>query len=168
MLTPEEEEYLTKLSDTELVDVQPYDPKVGEIAGELIRKVSEKSPDLEVVFIGASALKISGQNDIDIYCLASPKNFEKYLPAIKNLFGEPSSTSQDSIAWKMERDGLDVELYLTNPESPSMARQLKVFQLLKDNPQLLAEYQQLKLQANGHSVRDYQRQKYEFYNKILQ
>ena len=46
-------------------------------------------------------------------------------------------------------------------------RQIKVFEILKSDEKLLKEYEELKLSFDGKSYKDYQRAKYEFYNKIL-
>jgi len=47
-------------------------------------------------------------------------------------------------------------------------RQIKVYDILKSNKELLKEYEELKLKFNGKSFIDYQRAKYMFYNKILE
>jgi GrpB-like predicted nucleotidyltransferase (UPF0157 family) len=117
--------------------------------------------------MGASGLGISGQGDIDIYALASLIEIESYFPIFQELFGEPVSKRDDSITWEMEIEGYPIELYLTDPNSKPMQRQLKVFQILKDNPKLLDEYKDLKEKMNGKSFREYQKQKYEFYHRIL-
>jgi GrpB-like predicted nucleotidyltransferase (UPF0157 family) len=49
-----------------------------------------------------------------------------------------------------------------------MQRQIRVFELLRDRPDLLVEYEKLKWQLKGQSFRIYQKAKYEFYNRILQ
>lgn len=48
-----------------------------------------------------------------------------------------------------------------------MKGQLKVFEMLKNSPELLKEYEQLKQACGGLPFREYQQRKYEFYNKIL-
>ncbi len=58
-------------------------------------------------------------------------------------------------------------MYLTDPTTPSMQEQIKTFEILKNDPKLLKEYEQIKLSADGQSFREYMRRKYEFFNKIL-
>ena len=65
------------------------------------------------------------------------------------------------------RDNFDVELYLTDRNSPTLKEQIKTFEILRDNPKLQKEYEQIKLASNGLSFREYMRRKYEFFNKIL-
>jgi len=48
-----------------------------------------------------------------------------------------------------------------------MKRQIRVFEILKNNERLLKEYEELKENMNGKSFREYQKRKYEFYHKIL-
>lgn len=166
MITPEEEKYLQTIPENVTVTVRPYNPNVLVVAQSLIDRIKKADPTSEVQFMGASALKIAGQNDIDLYILSPTTEFDHHLPALTEEFGEPTATSPQSIKWAFMQDDFDVALYLTDPDTPSMQRQIEVFEKLCDNPNLLHEYEQLKLSA-GTSLREYQRQKYEFYNRIL-
>jgi GrpB-like predicted nucleotidyltransferase (UPF0157 family) len=118
--------------------------------------------------MGASVLKISGQNDIDIYMFSDPKDFDNYLPGIIEIFGEPIHKHDTFCEWKFQKEGLDIELYLTAKDTPTMQKQIKVFEILKNNSYLLKEYEQLKDSMNGKSFREYQEKKYHFYHRILE
>ena len=48
-----------------------------------------------------------------------------------------------------------------------MKEQNDIFNILKTNPDILKEYEDLKISLNGQSFREYQRQKYKFYNRVL-
>jgi GrpB-like predicted nucleotidyltransferase (UPF0157 family) len=165
MFTPDEKDYLSKITD-KTVRVFPYNPEVGKIAEELIQSVNDIYPDLEVQHMGASALGISGQNDIDIYSFSDPKDFNKYLPGLIKLFGEPLHKHETFCEWKFKKDGFDIEFYLAARDSETMQKQIKVFEILRDNPDLLRQYEELKSSMNGKSFRQYQEKKYEFYHKI--
>lgn len=167
MLTSHEENYLNKIPEDKIVIIKPYSSALEEIAYEIIDSIKEEYPNLEIFHMGASALKISGQGDIDIYCLTASINFHKYLPYLKELFGEPKYEREHSVGWELEREGYPIELYLTDPDSEAMQRQITIFEKLKNNPDLLEEYKNLKESMNGKSFREYQRQKYEFYHKVL-
>lgn len=67
MLTSDEEDFLNKIPVDKKVKVYPYNPKISRIADDLIASINNIYSDLEVKHMGASALGISGQNDIDIY-----------------------------------------------------------------------------------------------------
>jgi len=168
MLTQEEKDYLSKLDHKRKVSIHPFDPK-GKALGEAIAKqIKSHFPNLEVLFMGSVALEISGQKDIDIYALAIPEDFDKYLPIFEKLFGEVDKkgkyVKKTFIEWKFQKDGYEIEVYLTEPPD----RQIKVYEILKSNQKLLKEYEDLKLSFDGKSYKDYQEAKYEFYNRILE
>lgn len=167
MLTWDEKDYLRKIPDKKKVSIKPYNKRVSNVASLIIKKVNEVLPHLEIKHIGASALEISGQNDIDIYILSKPNEFDKYTPILEKLFGKPQNRKYDSISWKLDKEGFDIELYLTNPASKPMKRQLAIYKTLKQDKRLLNEYEKLKKELNGKSFREYQKKKYEFYHRIL-
>ncbi len=165
MITKGEEDFLKNIPISKKTSVNPFDPKSKLIAEQIISKLNNVFPELKVLHMGASALGISGQNDIDIYILCEEKDFDKYFSGLEKIFGKRDD--KNVIQWSFKKDGFDIELYLTDPNSPSMQRQIKVFEILKPNKELLKEYEKLKESMNGKSFREYQRKKYEFYNKIL-
>ncbi len=167
MLTQGEIDFLNKIPVDKVVNVFPYDPQLEETAQEIINRIKSTFPNLEIIYMGASALKISGQGDIDIYCLAKPQDFSQYLPGLTEIFGYPKSSKIDSIAWELERNGNPVELYLAYPSSEPMKRQIAIFEKLQSDPKLLQEYEKLKKSFSGKLFKEYQKKKYEFYHKIL-
>jgi len=167
MLTPEEEKYLKTLSKTKIVNIFVYDEKIKEIVKDIASKIDKFMPELEVKFLGASALEISGQKDIDLYILCPKDKFPEYLQKMMRVFDLPEFMSKESIKWSFKKSGYDIELYLTDPDTPQMQRQIKVYEILKNNPELLKEYENLKQSFDGKSYHSYQKAKYEFYDKIL-
>lgn len=167
MLTEEQERYIQTIPEDKKVKIYPYSPKLKDIANEFIQKIRSIDPNLEIMFMGASGLGILGQGDIDLYILSPASEFKKYLPGLIEQFGEPRSKHETSVAWQFERENHEVELYLTDPSSSAMKEQVKVFEILKNNPEILKAYEQLKQDSDGISFREYQRRKYEFYNKLL-
>ena len=167
MLTKDELDYLSKIPENKKVSIKPFDLEGKKIGESIVQKIRNYLPDLEVLFMGSVALKIAGQKDIDIYALANPKDFNKYLPTFEKLFGVPAKqgkyVKKTFIEWKFKKNGYEVEVYLTEPPE----RQIRVFEILKSNKKLLKEYEDLKLSFDGKSYKDYQKAKYEFYNNIL-
>jgi len=167
MLTKEERDYLSKIDPSKKVSIYPFDPKGKALGEAIVKQIKNHFPDLEVLFMGSVALGISGQKDIDIYALADPKDFDKYLPTFEKLFGKIDKqgkyVKKAFVEWKFQKDGYEIEIYLTEPPE----RQIKVYEILKSNQILLKEYEDLKLSFNGKSYKDYQKAKYEFYNRIL-
>ena len=168
MLTKDEKDYLSKVDPSRKVSIHPFDPKGKALGESIVKQTKNHSPDLEVLFMGSVALGIVGQKDIDIYALADTEDFGKYLPTFEKLFGKLDKqgkyVKKTFVEWKFQKDGYEVEVYLT--ESPE--RQIKVFEILKSNKKLLKEYENLKLSFNGKRYKDYQKAKYEFYNRILE
>lgn len=166
MILEEQEKYLSTLPDERMTIVSPFDPKARETGLEIVEELRRVLPDLRIVFGGAAALGIAGQNDIDINILSTPIEYDRYAPIIEQLYGTPAKRGT-SIKWAFPRNGFDVELYLTDKDSPMLQEQLRVFELLSNSPQLRAEYEQVKMPLGPIDFKEYMRKKYAFYNRIL-
>jgi GrpB-like predicted nucleotidyltransferase (UPF0157 family) len=170
MLSEDELDFLNKMPAkraNKVVVIKPFSSQLTDLADEIINKLKNKFPELTVRHMGASGLGISGQGDLDIYALANQSEFAIYLPGLTEIFGKPIGESPGSIAWKPDRGGTDIEFYLTDPDSPTMRKQIRVFEILRQNPPLLAKYEKLKSGLNGATYKEYQRAKYEFYHRIM-
>ena len=163
MLTPNQEKYLLTIPEDKVAIIKPFDPSVKETARAIIRQIKNEMPNLEVFFGGASALGIAGQNDIDLNLLSTPEDYSKFIPALTELFGKPTKTNPTLIKWEFQRSGFDVELYLTDRNSPALQEQIKTYELLRDKRSLLIEYEQIKLSCNCLLFKEYMRKKYEFF-----
>ncbi len=167
MLTWDEEDYLNKISEDKIVNIKPYNIRIKEIADKINQIILSAVPGLEIRHLGASALEISGQGDIDIYIFCQPMDFDKYICSLVGVFGEPKSKKSDSVVWKLIKESYEVEIYLTDPSSEPMQRQITIFEALKKDKKLLDKYEKIKEEMNGKSFREYQKRKYEFYHKII-
>lgn len=167
MLTPGEVDYLNKIPCGKLVKVYPYNGKVENVVDEIVTSIRQIFPFLRIRHMSASALRISGQNDVDIYIFSDQKDFEKYLPKLTKLFGEALQRHETFCEWKFQKDDFDVELYLTEEDSDTMQNHIRVFEILNSDSVLLKEYEDLKSSMDGKSFRVYQKEKYKFYHKIL-
>jgi GrpB-like predicted nucleotidyltransferase (UPF0157 family) len=167
MLTQEEENYISKIDPSKKVKIYPFDIKGKQLGESIVSKIRKVLSDVDVMFMGSTALGIDGQKDIDIYILSSSTEFNKYLPALENLFGSRGQQSdyleKKFVEWEFTEDGYEIEIYLTEPPQ----RQIDVFNILRNNSKLLGEYERLKRAFNGKKYRDYQKAKYEFFNEIL-
>lgn len=167
MLTEDQKGYLKKIPTNKKARIYPFDKKVLKIVEEIIQSIENTYPDLEIKHMGASVLGIAGQKDLDIYVFSEPRNFDKYLPGFIKLFGKPKGKHKTFVEWNFTKEGYAIELYLTDPFSKSMQQQIKVFGVLKNNQKLLHQYEKLKKNMNGKSLKEYQEKKYEFFNRIL-
>ena len=166
-LTKDQKKYLRKIPVNKIVKIYPFDRNISKVSKKIIQAVKVIYPDLEIRHLGASALGISGQNDLDIYAFANPSGFDKFLPGLIKLFGKPLHKHETFIEWNFIKSGFAIQFYLTDPNSSSMKDQIKVFEILKKNGKLLSRYEILKKTMNGKSFREYQRKKYDFFNKVL-
>lgn len=166
MLTEAQIKYLTTIPDDKKITLKPFNPKGLEVAAKIIADIKAVEPDLGVLHMGASALGISGQGDIDLYILCNQEDFDTYLPLLEKIFGRKVSGISIN-KWNLNIDGFEIEIYLADPKTPSMKEQIDVFKKLKNNKELLGEYESIKSSASNLSFREYMRRKYEFFNKIL-
>ena len=167
MFTEGEIKYLDSIPLDKYIIVKPYNPEGLGIADRVMDKIKNVVPELEVVLIGSLALGIAGQEDIDINIFCLREEQFKFVDSIKALFGEPSRLGRNSTCWDFRNGDFDVSVWLTDPTVESTKRQLQVFNTLKSNPDLLYEYEKIKLEAKNVPYKEYQMRKYEFYHKIL-
>lgn len=166
MLDANQEKYLQKIPENQVASIKPFDPRAKSVVADIVAEIKHTAPDLKVLFMGAAALGIAGQNDLDLYIFCPEQDFEKYLPGLEAHFGKKIQ-GISIVKWEFARDSFPVELYLTDPESPSMKEQIRMFEILKNDPKLLDEYEKIKLSSDGISFREYMRRKYEFFNRAL-
>jgi len=170
MLTEAQKIFLEKLpleKAERIVVIHSFDPAMKGIAHGITSEIQQRLPHANIFFIGAAALGIAGENDIDI-AVVSNNTFDQDELVLTKLFGEPSGGHQKRYRqWEFERGGFSVELSLNNDMAPQIKEQLDIFELLQSKPKLKHEYEQIKLAMNGKSYRDYQQAKYEFFNRVL-
>lgn len=165
MLTEGQKNYLARLTKERLeniVNVFPYNPKTEAIAEKVMNQIKEVIPKADVRYMGASALKISGQNDVDIYIMTPNNVKEDYLSKLSVKFAE-----QNKKKWQWHDDGIEVSVYLSDPEDFKFKEQIAIFEIFKTKPEITKGYEVLKELMNGKSYGEYQKAKYEFYNRVL-
>ncbi|TSA46474.1 hypothetical protein D4R52_00500 [bacterium] len=167
MLNEAQERYLNTISESAIAYIKPFDPNAARVARFLLSELKNVVPELEVFWSGALALGISGKNDIDFSVVSRVEDYEKFLPRLIKVLGEPQKRGKENIRWEITKDGFSVDVHLTDGRSKALAEHRKVFELLKNDPSLLAEYEALKAACDGLLLREYQRRKYEFYNRII-
>ncbi|MDP4000680.1 MAG: hypothetical protein Q8P83_00315 [bacterium] len=167
MLTESQTKYLQTIPADKIVFIKPFDPQAGVYAKKLIADIQAITPEIEVFWSGALALDISGLNDIDLSILVPEKNFKKYLPSLIPILGKPTKESDMNVLWRIEKEGHHIDAYLSREDSGDIKMHKKLFEMLKSDSALLDEYRRIKESANGLSFIEYQKRKYEFYNKIL-
>lgn len=167
MLTDNQKRYLQSIPQDKITRIEPFDPGAKQTGDQISAQVAAIFPDLKVLSIGSSNLGIAGQNDIDLNIPCAPADYEKFLPKLRELFGEPVKHDPRLVKWQFIKNKYTIELYLTDKDSPQFREQLDTFLILKNNPELALKYERLKLSCAGIPFREYMRQKYEFFNELL-
>ncbi|MCX6716131.1 MAG: GrpB family protein [Candidatus Taylorbacteria bacterium] len=169
MITREQEEWLSHLSDTGSVKIVPFDPKSDQKFENIKRQIqSLLGNETEVLHRGASALGISGQPEIDIYIPVSAKRFDHVVSEMQIKFGKPYSVYPlERTKFILSVDGTKLEIMVVNESCKSWTNNEIFYEYMKKHPDALEQYRKLKEDAAGHSNRAYYRRKIEFINDIM-
>lgn len=169
MLTPEQEKWIAHLSDTGMVKIVPFDKAAGEKFARVKRKIQEIiGNDLSIEHHGATSLGISGQDEIDVYMPVSPEEFDPLVDKLRELFSEPRSLYPlERARFITMEDGKHIDIFPINKEGNSWEDLIKFEVFLREHPEKLDEYRQLKEAGDGLSVREYYLRKILFINEIL-
>jgi GrpB-like predicted nucleotidyltransferase (UPF0157 family) len=106
-------------------------------------------------------------DDIDIRVFCKKKEYTQHIGNLEKVFGKCSQVMENSIKWEFEKDGFHVDLNLIDSNTEFQKKSMGVFNKLKNKPELLKVYEEMKINFNGKSYREYQKAKFEFFNKIL-
>lgn len=169
MLTPAQQKWVDHLSDTDKVEIFPFDSMCNEKFEQIKSQIeSAIGTEFEILHRGASSLGISGQKEIDVYIPIRPEQIEELTPKMERVFGKPKSV------YPLERtkfiariDGTRIEIMLTNQDHQSWIDGERFMSYLRANPEELERYRKLKEEGAGVSIREYYRRKIEFINDIL-
>lgn len=169
VLTREQEKWIAHLSDETRISIVPFDPTADEKFQRVKRIIQDAlRAQISVEHRGATSLKISGQDEIDVYIPISPTEFSSFIDPLKALFGEPKSLYPlERARFVTEEEGKHVDVFLINEECSGWKNGVKFEMYLKFHPEALEAYRQLKESGSGLSVREYYRRKTEFINEIL-
>lgn len=141
---------------------EEWSPKLESVAQSIIDGVHSVAPELEVLFMGAAALRLPGKNDLDLDVLCSKEDIRKYTEKLMKVLGEPKKT-ETTTSWDFEKEGFEIDIILSDPSISHVPEQKHIFDTLKSNPELLEEYRQLKISCDGLPYEEYNERKKEFY-----
>jgi hypothetical protein len=146
--------------------LQEWTPQVTTVAQNVIDRIHIAAPELEVLFMGAAALKLPGKNDIDLDILCSAKDIAHYTELLSPILGKPKETSVSITAWKFMQDDFEIDCILSDPTISHVPRQRKVFEVLKASDSLLKEYEELKRDCKGLPYEEYEKRKKAFFARV--
>lgn len=171
MLTNRQREYINNLPKEiadKPVEIFHWEEKSLDIAQAIIDSIKSVEPELKVFLRGSTPLKISGQRDIDLTCNDSILSFDAHKEKLEPVLGKASKQNDSSVVWHFLKDGYEISFYMVDPtKSDQLERQTRMDNLFKNNPQLLTEYENLKVSLKGVTYQVYLEKKYEFFNRIL-
>lgn len=149
------------------VNFRPYDPQTQTISKKLAKKINHVSPKLTVYFFGSSSLKISGTGDIDMSVSCPRAQYPYFISKLTSVFGPPSVTKPDFSEWRFREESYPVELVLATSDSRKLADQIEIYNVLKNSPGMLKEYQKLKSDLTSPTEREYYLRRMDFFNRAL-
>ncbi|MEK7123103.1 MAG: hypothetical protein AAB855_04605, partial [Patescibacteria group bacterium] len=149
------------------VKIKPWNPDAFQAAKRIMSELSAAT-GCEVALAGSLGYEIAGEEDIDITIYCSKSKQPIVQKQLEPLLGGGTRKGDALVAYEFVRDGFHGGAWLVDPEfSPSAKASKQLDEALRTNPELMKEYEQLKLSMNGKAYKEYQAAKYEFYNRVL-
>jgi GrpB-like predicted nucleotidyltransferase (UPF0157 family) len=168
MLTAEQKKWLNHLNNSDSVGITAYNPKVKFVFKKIKAELTGILGEVQVLHKGSSALKISGQGEIDLYLPIAKKDFNPVLEKLKRHLGEPGSVYDlRRVRFVKYIDNTKIEIFIINRNSLDWKNLIKFEKYLKRHPRELKAYEKLKIDNAGRTTKDYYTKKTEFINKIL-
>ncbi len=167
MLTQQQKDYIATIPDSKIVHIEPFNPDSQKTAYKIISEI-ESATSLKISYFGSSKLGIAGENDIDLNIFVDDDSFKVASAALIKILGEPAKHFEEKwIRWDFVRDLFPIQISLMSETTSFAVRSMPVQENLESNKELLKEYEQMKLQADGLPYREYVKRKFEFFNRIL-
>ncbi|MDD4333384.1 MAG: GrpB family protein [Patescibacteria group bacterium] len=169
MITEEQQKWLNHLDDTDKVVVIPWD-NTSEEKYQIVKKQIQGilGKEHRVEHRGASSLKISGQDEIDIYVPVKKHLFDQTVKKMTELYGSPKSNySLKRARFLTLVQNKHIDVFVINEEDDGWQDSEIFHQFLLSHPDKLVEYRDLKKKFSGRSTKDYYTVKTKFINEII-
>ena len=168
MLTPEQEKWVSTLSNSDEIRIFPFDP-TAEDKFNIVKKLilAELGENITVEHRGATSLGISGQNEIDVYIPVSGEDFISLRVPLESIFGKPGSIHTNRVRYRTYVDKKRIDVFLVKEDSLDWKNLNDFETYLSSHSDTLEDYRLLKEQGKGLSTQEYYRQKIHFLNSIL-
>jgi GrpB-like predicted nucleotidyltransferase (UPF0157 family) len=143
--------------------------ELQNVANELIGSIHDVAPELEVLFMGAGALRLPGKNDIDLDILCDVHDLKRYVHVLMSVLGAPEKLNDDMAIWDYEHKGFEIDAILSDPNTPGshVPTQKRRFEKLKASSELQEQYRQLKLECDGLPYAQYETKKKAFLEEVV-
>jgi GrpB-like predicted nucleotidyltransferase (UPF0157 family) len=164
---PMSDDWFMKFSNTKKVKIVQYDPKIKDIFEEFKQILIQQLGKIEIKHMGASALSISGQGEIDLYIPTTPTKFNSLVKEITKLYGKPGSLDNDWARFNYTYKNTEIEIMVMHKNCSDYIDNTMFFNYLKTHPIDAKKYEQLKQKYAKVSKREYYKQKGIFIRNIL-
>lgn len=169
MITQEQQIWLDHLSDTKSIVVVSWDPTCEDKFLQIKSQIQDILGKHQAVkHRGASSLKISGQDEIDIYIPVLEVKYDKTVKSVTQLFGNANSNYPlKRTRFVTEINGKHIDVFVINKADEGWKNSEIFYNYLLSNSLALEEYRKLKEGLSGKSMKEYYKGKIEFINEIL-
>ena len=151
------------------ITIVPWDPSSEEKIQVIKRKIQlALGTRFPVVHRGSTSLGISCQNEIDVYIPVAVEEFGEVLPLMEGLFGVPRNVLPlEKVRFATKVEGKNIDLFLINKEGEAWLSGIRFEEYVKQHPEVLEEYRQLKELMNGFDAKEFYKRKTEFIERTL-
>ncbi len=151
-------------SNTDTVHIYPYDPKSSEIENTILEKI--KHLNLETHSIGSNKFKIAGKRDLDIFLICNRNDLKIMTEKLESIFQPAEKKSEDFSEWHFKEGDFEIDINLMLKKSKRFEKLINQFNFLMSRPELIKQYEELKLSCNGFSTRQYNLRRMAFFNSF--
>jgi GrpB-like predicted nucleotidyltransferase (UPF0157 family) len=162
-----QEMYILTYSSREKIRIEPFDPASSDVAQTVIAELRfVLPPNFIIHLLGSVSMCVAGQRDVDIFVECPTAEFRRHMDEISSFFGGPIRKKRKYVEWQFDREGWEVDVLLIDPTSEKFKDQLSVVWMLQRDKALRREYERIKWAYDGKSVREYERAKHAFFNRL--
>ncbi len=152
---------LEKIPELKEVDENAYN------LGQQLRKEMKNlmTGGMRIYFVGSNFFRIIGiDNDLDFLVEYSTEDEKaQWKKILTGYFGNPVLENRKFSKWETTYNGYHVEVLLSNPKFRIFRKILYSFNVLNSYPEILAEYEELKRNSVGVTLREYNRRQLYFF-----
>lgn len=152
----------------EIFRIRDIDPiQLANICSAFIGKVRDVLPDADIREVGSTAVPTIGKQDIDILVRVERSEFELARKKLDATFERDCQqiSNEEYQAYSLSREpDVSIQLIVRGCQYDVF---LPFIEALQQNPLLLREYEKLKRDWDGKSMRDYRQAKAGFIDRVL-
>lgn len=151
------------------VQLLPFDPNSAIQGNKMIATIKRAIPAANVLFVGSASLGLPAiANDIDILIpTEKDSKRQEFAKQLTSLLGKPKITNARFIKWKLRIQIYPVGIILGDQRGRMIQNLLRAYITLKENKDALAAYKQLKINSHGAPIRQYHKNRLDFFNTSI-